>query len=124
MSDSKRRQLRDLYLAEIESNKLKSSEPVDPYAGDRRREIWRAHAVCLTDKGAHWFPDMRQETNPGAGGDYIRECRERCRLSCSVCPVAERCLDMALTEGHQDGIFADTSPSERNVILRGQGAHV
>ena len=65
---------------------------------------WTRHAACkdlsAEEADALFFPERGGKGNAG-------------RALCRRCPVAEQCLELALTEGEAFGIWGGTSERER-----------
>lgn len=83
--------------------------------GDGRRRTadpdsvtgWMAEGTCRLHPPAVFFP------SDGAGVD-------RARAICGRCPVAERCLEYALENRIEHGVWGGASERERRRILRRQ----
>lgn len=67
-------------------------------------ETWRALAACA-GYPLEWFYGEMQRP----GSKNVR----RARAICATCPVRLPCLTTALLEGRADGIWAGTTPIER-----------
>jgi WhiB family redox-sensing transcriptional regulator len=67
---------------------------------------WRDRAACRRDNTSHWFPD---ET--GRGAQYAKSV-------CSTCPVQTECLEYAVKNDIQYGIWGAKTPGERSVLVR------
>lgn len=67
---------------------------------------WMGKAACRGKDGELWF------ALPGTVGE--REARARC----ASCPVRRECLDEALAEGMDHGIWGGLDPEERRVEAR------
>jgi WhiB family redox-sensing transcriptional regulator len=82
---------------------------------------WIARAACGGHDPELWFPigtdgvDTRRRLTHTAAVDALAICRK--------CPVREQCLDWALSQGCDFGIFGGTLPQERRV-MSAQGAPV
>lgn len=71
---------------------------------------WRHDAACRDDDPELFFPIS--EFGPGA-----RQTAEA-KAVCARCPVRERCLDHAVDNGLDFGIFGGATESERRDLLR------
>lgn len=69
---------------------------------------WRERAACAGDD------DFLAEGEAGPSVD-------RARLVCAGCPVTADCLWWALSRREPFGVWAGTTPSEREEALRGSG---
>ena len=85
-----------------------------PWAGPNILDMlvgpeWARHAACKDlepeDADKMFFPERGGKGNAG-------------RALCRRCPVAEQCLELALTEGEAFGIWGGTSERERRVLRR------
>ena len=56
---------------------------------------WHLDAVCATTDPELWFPN-----------DGDRHAARRARELCATCPVAQQCLEFALSNGEKHGIWA------------------
>ena len=77
-------------------------------------EDWTKLALCAGHPGrGWWFP-----------ADYHDETSAKAIAICRACPVAEPCLDYAITTGQSEGIWGGATPRRRSRIsrtrLRGQ----
>lgn len=70
---------------------------------------WRAHAACSGYPNALFFPSVE-----GADDAAL----ERARAVCTVCPVAEACLEYALETNQRSGVWGGTSEQERKSLRR------
>jgi WhiB family transcriptional regulator, redox-sensing transcriptional regulator len=68
---------------------------------------WRDKALCAQVPGDLWFP----ETFHGAE-------HRRARKICDECPVKVECLEYALVNRIDYGIWAGTLPLERRALRR------
>lgn len=73
-------------------------------------EDWRHDAACRDEDPELFFPVS--EVGPGA-----RQTAEA-KAVCARCPVRTRCLDYALDNGLDFGIFGGTTETERRNLLR------
>jgi len=71
---------------------------------------WRHRASCRDEDGDLFFP----VGNSGPALLQIAEAKTVCRR----CPVARQCLDLALEEGLDDGVFGGLSEDERRALKR------
>ncbi len=68
---------------------------------------WHLAAGCRGEDLAIFFVDR--------GGDY-----SAARKICALCPVLSECLDYAITEDLNMGIFAGLSPNDRRQVAQGR----
>lgn len=73
---------------------------------------WRDRAACRDADPELFFPIS--ELGPGA-----RQITEA-KAVCARCPVRERCLDYALDNGLDHGVFGGTTDTERRQLVRRQ----
>lgn len=77
---------------------------------------WFAQASCTgkvsTVADDVWFPE-----GPDAAAMI-----QRARAVCQGCAVRSPCLDLALAEGHVDGVWGGLSANERAAIKRDRAA--
>lgn len=66
---------------------------------------WQTDASCAQIGGDAWFPE------PGDPGTAAR-------IICSSCPVQQECLDYALQERIEHGLWGGRSPNERKQLQR------
>lgn len=71
---------------------------------------WRDRAACRDADPELFFPIS--ELGPGA-----RQLTEA-KAVCARCPVRERCLDYALDNGLDHGVFGGTTDTERRQLIR------
>ncbi|PRX45914.1 transcription factor WhiB [Prauserella shujinwangii] len=71
---------------------------------------WRDYAACRDEDPELFFPVS--ELGPGA-----RQTAEA-KSVCARCPVRAECLDYAIDEGLDFGIFGGTTERERRELLR------
>jgi WhiB family redox-sensing transcriptional regulator len=76
-----------------------------------RYDDWREHAACRDEDPELFFP--LSEMGPGA-----RQADEA-KAVCARCPVREQCLEYALDNGLDHGIFGGLTESERRRLRRG-----
>ena len=69
------------------------------------REPWMSDALCAETAPEMFFPETGQ--SPAAA-----------RKLCAACDVRERCLEYALSNNLQDGIYGGLSPKERARLRR------
>ena len=67
---------------------------------------WMRFAVCSQSAGDIWFPENNTSTNKFA------------KAICNSCPVQDECLDYALENKFNDGIWGGLTPNERKLLLR------
>lgn len=68
---------------------------------------WQAKAKCYPEMAEDFFPfgDERQVE--------VREQYEYLRRFCRPCPVREMCLQWAIEQNYDEGMFGGTTPKER-----------
>ncbi|NGO74351.1 WhiB family transcriptional regulator [Streptomyces sp. YC504] len=71
---------------------------------------WMERAECVREDPELFFP-------VGTTGPALRDLQEA-KAVCRRCPVAQQCLDLALSSGQTAGIWGGTSESERAPLLR------
>ena len=80
-----------------------------PIHAGRHHPDWASDAACkdLEPEQADriFFPKRGQSANEG-------------RALCRTCPVAQECLELALSQGEAFGIWGGTSERERRVLRR------
>jgi WhiB family redox-sensing transcriptional regulator len=64
---------------------------------------WRKYAICNQTDPELFFPDPWQSAAPA-------------KLVCSFCPVRDECLTEALNNPGLQGIWAGTTPRERQQL--------
>lgn len=77
---------------------------------ENRREDWRNRAACRTEDPELFFP--RGNTGPALW--QIEEAKKVCRQ----CDVREKCLDWALTNDQDHGVWGGMSEDERRALKR------
>ena len=68
-------------------------------------EVWRELALCAQTGGDMFFPEMGENV-PAA------------KRLCGDCPVRNRCLQAALDNNEQHGIWGGTTPRERRQLRK------
>ena len=68
---------------------------------------WMDEAVCVETDPDMFFPDR--------GG---RDGAKAAKRVCASCPVVEQCLEYAISNGFNDGIFGGMTPGERSAVKR------
>jgi WhiB family redox-sensing transcriptional regulator len=76
----------------------------------RRPPAWHALAACATADPDAWFPE--QDNRPPKAVLSI----------CSTCPVADLCLDQAIEDNEQFGIWGGLNRAQRNAITTAAGS--
>ena len=71
---------------------------------------WRHHAACRDEDPELFFP--LSEIGPGA-----RQV-DRAKAICGRCPVRAQCLEYAIDNGLDHGIFGGTTETERRTLRR------
>lgn len=78
-------------------------------------DAWKLDGLCSrTGMPDDWFP------NEGRGGGTGRAARKReqeTALICKGCPVVDKCLEVAIHNGEQYGIWGGTTPEQRRRLL-------
>ncbi|MDV6013515.1 WhiB family transcriptional regulator [Haloechinothrix sp. LS1_15] len=82
---------------------------------ERTATDWRLRAACRDSDPELFFPIS--EVGPDA------ERIEQAKAICGRCPVQEQCLEFALTEGLDHGIFGGTTATERRELVWRRRAH-
>ncbi|MGW7463840.1 WhiB family transcriptional regulator [Streptomyces xantholiticus] len=73
---------------------------------------WRASASCSTEDPELFFPI-------GTTGPALLQIEEA-KAVCRRCPVMEECLDWAMDNGLDDGVWGGLSEEERRTLRRRQ----
>ncbi len=71
---------------------------------------WRDHAVCLGEDPELFFP-------VGTAGPALAQ-EQRAKELCRNCPVKRECLERALTDGQESGVWGGFSENERRALRR------
>jgi WhiB family redox-sensing transcriptional regulator len=66
---------------------------------------WRARAACRNLDTALFFPETDEEAEPA-------------KAVCATCPVAEACLDFALKNRQEEGVWGGMTQTERRRLRR------
>ncbi|MCZ9635267.1 WhiB family transcriptional regulator [Rhodococcus sp. BH5] len=74
-------------------------------AEDSEDETWRWSALCAQSDPDEFFPDK-----PGRGGSV------QAKRVCARCPVSAECLDFALTNHEEYGIWGGKTRRERRTL--------
>ena len=74
---------------------------------------WRHEAACVGYDGELWFP-------VGTSGPVVEMQTAAAKQICRTCPVRETCLEYALTNGLDAGVFGGLSENERRTLKRGR----
>lgn len=72
-------------------------------------EPWTERAICGPQQADEWFPEVS-----------ARDAAKRTKEFCRNCPVKAQCLDFALRNNEQFGIWGGTSVTERRLLRRAQ----
>lgn len=75
---------------------------------------WRDRAACRDADPELFFP----VSSIGPGARQIAEAK----AVCARCPVRDRCLDYALANGLDHGVFGGTTDEERRQLIRRRAA--
>ncbi|NMH96866.1 WhiB family transcriptional regulator [Pseudonocardia acidicola] len=73
---------------------------------------WRQKGACRDKDPELFFP-------VGTSGPALAQLAEA-KAVCTRCPVADRCLDWALTTGEDAGVWGGLSEHERRALQRQQ----
>lgn len=76
-------------------------------------EPWMEQGRCREASGDFWFPDK---------GQGIERTTRMAKAICRDCPVAAACLDYAMRVDDPFGIYAGTTPTDRQRLRRGAAA--
>lgn len=76
---------------------------------DNHRSAWRLRALCVGEDPELFFPLV--ETDKATA---------RARAVCRRCPVLLPCRDWAVRHGETDGVWGDTTASQRRAIRGAQ----
>lgn len=74
---------------------------------ESRRSAWRVRALCVGEDPEPFFPLVETDS-----------ATERSRAICRRCPVLLACRDWAVRHGEADGVWGDTTASQRRAIRR------
>lgn len=80
------------------------------FPSDYRPGDWREQAACSSDDPDLWHPE----------GDEVRRKGRRAKAVCGSCPVQTECLEHALTQGENLGIWGGLTALERRRLKPGQ----
>ncbi len=78
---------------------------------------WRDDAECRDMDPERWFPSARI---PYVLAEQIADAK----AICARCRVAEACLEYALSNGIDDGIYGGLTEKERRKLARKQGRRI
>ena len=68
---------------------------------------WRDRAICASVDPGLFFPE---------GPGHLQMVRDAKRI-CASCDVSTRCLEQAVADGEEFGIFGGTTPKERAMMM-------
>ncbi|WP_405392783.1 WhiB family transcriptional regulator [Streptomyces sp. NBC_01102] len=71
---------------------------------------WRMHAACRDEDPDLFFPI-------GSTGPALVQ-TEDAKEVCATCPVREQCLEWALENGQESGVWGGLGESERRTLKR------
>ncbi|WP_069173914.1 WhiB family transcriptional regulator [Streptomyces griseus] len=71
---------------------------------------WRTHAACREEDPDLFFPI-------GSTGPALVQ-TEEAKAVCRQCPVREKCLDWALENGQDSGVWGGLDENERRALKR------
>ncbi|MGH8885182.1 MAG: WhiB family transcriptional regulator [Egibacteraceae bacterium] len=77
---------------------------------DEERPAWQADAACAGMPTDEFFP-------VGSTGPALARIATA-KAVCAACPVAEKCLEYALSTGQTDGVWGGMSEDERRTERR------
>lgn len=83
--------------------------PARPAAPDRGSD-WRQRAACTREDPELFFP-------VGNSGAALRQ-TERAKAVCRSCPVTQQCLQWALENKQETGVWGATGEEERRAMSR------
>ncbi len=83
--------------------------PARPAPPDRDSD-WRQRAACTREDPELFFP-------VGTSGAALRQ-TERAKAVCHNCPVTRQCLQWALTNKQETGVWGATGEEERRAMIR------
>jgi WhiB family redox-sensing transcriptional regulator len=78
---------------------------VNPPRSYRRPPAWHALGACATADPDSWYPEQDKPSKA-----VLRVC--------AGCPVRDLCLDQAITDDEQHGIWGGLNPAERRTLTR------
>ena len=79
-----------------------------------RTSDWRADAACRTVDPEIFFPV--------GNAREVERAHRAARAVCTTCPVSRQCLVTAVALDGVDGIWAGTTPLERDVLVARRAA--
>ncbi|MFD5038480.1 WhiB family transcriptional regulator [Streptomyces sp. NPDC058378] len=71
---------------------------------------WRMHAACREEDPDLFFPI-------GSSGPALVQAEEA-KAVCGICPVREQCLEWALENGQDVGVWGGMDENERRALKR------
>jgi WhiB family transcriptional regulator, redox-sensing transcriptional regulator len=77
---------------------------------DHTTDDWREHAACRDAEPELFFP----VSDMGPGAHQVT----RAKAVCAGCPVRPRCLDYAMDNALDHGVFGGTTERERRTMAR------
>ncbi|GHB04359.1 MULTISPECIES: WhiB family transcriptional regulator [Streptomyces] len=77
---------------------------------------WRMHAACRDEDPDLFFPI-------GSTGPALVQ-TEDAKAVCATCPVREQCLEWALENGQDSGVWGGLGENERRALKRRARRHV
>ncbi|MET8174377.1 WhiB family transcriptional regulator [Streptomyces clavifer] len=77
---------------------------------------WRMHAACRNEDPDLFFPI-------GSTGPALVQ-TEDAKAVCATCPVREQCLEWALENGQDSGVWGGLGENERRALKRRARRHV
>lgn len=78
---------------------------MSPQPGDRLPVPWQQHAACRNSHSDLFFPTSHNQHTLAVARQY-----------CRACPVAEACLEYAITTHAWEGIWGGTPPTDRRPV--------
>lgn len=65
--------------------------------------MWIENVACTPDQTNLFFSELKSKV-------------AKAKAICATCPVSAQCLDLALQNGDEFGIFGGLTPSERKAL--------
>jgi WhiB family redox-sensing transcriptional regulator len=84
------------------------------FAGPR----WKLQGLCTQSDPEHWFPDHDGDGTARRSGDEVGRPGMSAKAICKRCPVVNECLQWALEQKEQHGIWGGMTTRERNRLAK------
>lgn len=86
---------------------------------------WVHDAACGFATRHLFFPPVTDTYRPGRPRKPKVDPYAKARLICARCPVAEKCLEIALRDpiSEQHGMWGGLDPDERRALIRARDRH-